>query len=143
MEKYHINIYPKEETTLSSSISEDKPHFTINQYSNTALKLTISETGSDFSVTSPSPTVVTYTGRPQVFAEKLKDIPSIKNRFSLSSTLTATGVTAFLAVGSRTGTHTWYSTASTASSWSSSVHADTGGTHVALSNITVPAIGGG
>ena len=141
-EKYHINIYPKEGTTLSSSIPEDKPHFIINQYSNPVLKLTISETDSDFSVTSPSPTTVTYTGRPQTSSKRLKDIPSIKRRFSLSYTLTASSG-GLRAVGSSTGTPTWSSTDSTASSWSNSVYADNGGTHIEISNIVVSAIGGG
>ena len=142
-EKYHINIYPKEGTTLSSNIPEDMPHFTINQYSNPVLKLTISETDSDFSVTAPSPTTVTYTGRPKVRSRKLKHISSIKNRFSLSYTLTATGGPSFYAVSGSTGIPTWSSTDSTASSWSNSVYADNGGTHIEISNIKVSAIGGG
>ena len=119
------------------------PHFTINQYSNPVLKLTISETDSDFSVTAPSPTTVTYTGRPKVRSRKLKHISSIKNRFSLSYTLTATGGPSFYAVSGSTGIPTWSSTDSTASSWSNSVYADNGGTHIEISNIKVSAIGGG
>ena len=141
-EKYHINIYPKGETTLSSNIPEDKPHFTINQYNNPTLKLTISETDGDFSVTAPSPTTVTYTGRVNSISRRLKHDPTIKSRFSLSYTLTASSGS-LRAIGSGTGTPTWSSTDSTASSWSNSVYADNGGTHIEISNIVVSAIGGG
>ena len=147
-EKYHIDIYPKEGTTLSSSIPTIHPQYTLSQYNNPVLKLTISETDGEFSVTSPSPTTVTYTGRPNTYASKLRHIASTKDYFSLSYTLTASSGSLYAISGS-TGTPVWSSTeaydvsSSTASDWTNSVPADNGGTDMEIFNIKVSTLGTG
>ena len=132
-EAYHINIYPKGSTTLKSNIPTVVPHYTLNQYRNPTLTLTATCSSTDTAIAA-----ITYTGRPNTYPNQLKHISSIPKTFRISYSLTRKSGD-WRAIDATLPK--WSSITSTDSSWTNSVHADNGGTHIEIFNITVGGMG--
>tara|TARA_Y100000004_G_scaffold43263_1_gene47342 strand:- start:1349 stop:3181 length:1833 start_codon:yes stop_codon:yes gene_type:complete len=128
-EKYFINIFPKNGTTLSPNISSETPTFTLTQPTNPIL--TIKATTSNGLLTAPSN--ITYTGRPNKNASDLKNVSTVAEYFSIDYTITNSAGRAVSQHG--TALPTWSSTDSTKSSWTNSVSDDNGGTLIRIYNI--------
>ena len=137
-QEYHINIFPKNGTTLASSISTTTPTCTIKQYKNPVLKLTATA-GTNYTLTTYS--AISYTGRPNASVNSLSHIKDIPKIFSISIVATRSGGHTFTTANNPS----WSSTDSTASHWSNSVYNDVtdehgnvtdgnGGTHIEIFN---------
>ena len=130
-EIYHINVTPKGGAILNSNLPQTAPQGIIYQYINPTLTLRAIKR----SLPINDPASITYTGRPNKKPSKLKHIKSIVETFQINYQLTHTsGAGHTVTAGTPP---TWSSTDQTASSWTDSVTADNGGTHIEIVNIAV------
>jgi hypothetical protein len=132
-QKYYINIYPKEGTTLGSNIPVQNPRYTINQYDSPILMLKVINTDAQINANS---ILYNYTGRANAFPSQVRNVPSM---FSVSWDLTRSGGT-FSAVKTD-GIPAFSSTERGLSDWSNSVYATNGGMHIEIFNEKVTGIG--
>ena len=124
---FSINIFPKNGTTLASSISSTIPTCTINQYANPVLKLTATAS-TNYTLTTYS--AISYTGRPNAPVNSLGHIKDIPKIFSISIVATRSGGYEF----TRGNNPSWSSTDSTSSHWSNSIYKDVADTHGSITN---------
>jgi len=130
-EIYHINVTPKGSTILNANLTQAAPQGIIYQYINP----TITIVAIKRSLPINSPANIVYTGRPNKKPSKLKHIKSIVETFQINYQLTHTsGAGNTVTAGTPP---TWSSTDQTASSWTHSVTAENGGTHIEIVNIAV------
>tara|TARA_R110002020_G_scaffold102833_2_gene241119 strand:- start:9586 stop:11469 length:1884 start_codon:yes stop_codon:yes gene_type:complete len=139
-ERYHINIFPKSESTIGSQMPLDNPRYTINQYNTVRLTIKTKETDAGF--TGPTNTYV-YYGKPNSLPSQNFNNPNI---FSMVFTMSRTDGSNFTARGSTSGIPGWsstvdYSDEPTQSTWSNSVPSKNGGTHIEIFNIKVTGVG--
>jgi hypothetical protein len=135
-EKYYVNIYPKTGTTLGSKIPTDIPSYTINQYINPTLL--IRATTANVNLNATLATDILYTGKPNAYPSELRHATSLtREKFQISYALSTNSAKTF---NSQT-TPTWSSTVQGSSSWTNSVYADNGGTHLEMTNIIVTRAG--
>lgn len=138
-EKYHINIYPKNDATLSAVIPTTYPQYTINQYADPVLKLTATVTGSTYTLSTY--TAQSYTGKANSFPSSLSYNKNIPKIFSVSIVATRGGGRTFTTANNPS----WSSSSSSNSDWSNSVYQDVtdshgnvtdgnGGTHIEIFN---------
>ena len=132
-QKYYINIYPKEGTTLGANIPVQNPRYTINQYDSPLLLLKVTTTDVQINANSIN---YNYTGRANAFPSQVRNVPSM---FSVSWDLTRSGGT-FSALKTD-GIPAFSSTTKGLSDWSNSVYATNGGMHVEIFNEKVTGIG--
>jgi|21_taG_2_1085346.scaffolds.fasta_scaffold00381_4 hypothetical protein len=150
-EKYYINLYPREGTTLGPNIPTIEPRYTITQNVRPVLTLKCTSTHA-----AANPADIIFAGKANAKGTELRNIRGAsgstatitnrKNYFKISYSFTASS-------GNWTDSGktvpTWSSTDSSSSSWTNSVHGDTvpahggvivagnGGTHIEISNIKV------
>ena len=125
-DKYYINIYPINGSTLSSTMPTTYPNYTIEQYANPTLTITSAEgTGTGYTVTTVGR--VDHVGRPNAYAYELAGT-GITESISLTIVATRSSSNTFKTVTNPD----WSSTDQTASDWSNSVYADNGGMHVEM-----------
>lgn len=130
-EIYHINVTPKGSTILNANLAQAAPQGIIYQYTNPTLTLTTDKR----SLPVNSVANIVYTGRPNKKPGKLKHIKTIAETFQINYQLTHTsGAGNTVTAGTPP---TWSSTDQTASSWTNSVTANNGGTHIEIINIAV------
>tara|TARA_R100000654_G_scaffold38254_1_gene63915 strand:- start:11119 stop:12906 length:1788 start_codon:yes stop_codon:yes gene_type:complete len=156
-EKYFINLYPLEDTTLGSNIPTSEPRYTITQRVRPVLTLKATSTHA-----TANPADIVYVGKAN---KRYSDMGY--TRGAIGSTATLTERTDYFKITytftASTGNWTtsgksavtWSSTDQSASRWTNSVHADTipahggtivagnGGTHIEISNINVAGMGTG
>lgn len=131
IEKYFLNIFPKNGTVLSSAISSETPTITFTQPTNPVL--TLKATTANVLLTAPSN--ITYTGRANKTPFELKHLSTVSELFEIDYTITNSASRAVSQHGS--AFPTWSSTDSTKSSWTNSVYDDNGGMHIEIYNIRI------
>ena len=128
---YHINVTPKNGTILNSNITQSMPQVILNQYINPTLTLTAIKR----SLPINTPANIVYVGRPNKKPAEIKNNKKVVDFFQINYQLTHTsGAGHTVTAGTPP---TWSSTDQTASSWTNSVTANNGGTHIEIVNIAV------
>ena len=128
---YHINVTPKSPTILNSNITQTMPQVILNQYVNPTLTLTAIKR----SLPINAPANIVYIGRPNKRPAEIRNNKKVVDFFQINYQLTHTsGAGNTVTAGTPP---TWSSTDQTASSWTNSVTANNGGTHIEIVNIAV------
>ena len=128
---YHINVTPKNGTILNSNITQSMPQVILNQYINPTLTLTTLKR----SLPINNPANIVYVGRPNKRPAEIRNNKKVVDFFQINYQLTHTsGAGHTVTAGTPP---TWSSTDQTASSWTNSVTANNGGTHIEIVNIAV------
>tara|TARA_R100000654_G_scaffold13186_3_gene28737 strand:- start:2465 stop:3976 length:1512 start_codon:yes stop_codon:yes gene_type:complete len=128
---YHINVTPKNGTILNSNIAQQMPQVILNQHINPTLTLTTNKR----SLPINSPADIVYIGRPNKRPAEIRNNKKVVDFFQINYQLTHTsGAGNTVTAGTPP---TWSSTDQTASSWTNSVTANNGGTHIEIVNIAV------
>ena len=125
-DKYYINIYPINNSTLNSKMPTTYPNYTIEQYANPTLTITSAEgTGTGYTVTTAGR--VDHIGRPNAYAYELAGT-GVTESISLTIVATRSSSNTFKTVTNPA----WSSSDATASHWDNSVPADNGGMHIEM-----------
>ena len=145
-EKYYINIYPKNATTLGSNIPTIKPNYTLYQRPHPLLTLT-AQAGTRYGLSTYSK--VTYNGRANAKGNKLKGLSGVSGTTATSNYNKDSFSVTWIATATDTAAHTfttadnpvWSSTNvydasdATSSDFDNDLVINNGGTHIEMSNL--------
>lgn len=136
-EIYHVNVIPKNGTTLNSNLPQAAPQGIIYQYTNPVLTLD-TDAGTNYGVTTK--TTIAYTGRPNTAPSRLRHIKTINETFSFTYVYTKTGGHTFTRADLPTWDSSDLSATTTTSDWIESVSDH--GNEIEIINITIARTAG-